>query len=158
MMEPSPPQACAGARRSHGNSRAVVCQHERGFLLAAHPRRLKRQMPASHRHLRIVTAEPIQACRTRGCALPLATALGFCTFCQAVYDAARELHGRRLDWCWARIEDAWRPLIGSLTSERRGRLEAHLAAHAAEPGGLSMRAIEDFLAELHDNAVAERES
>ena len=157
-MEPTGPKACAGARRSRGDSRAVACQHERVFLLAAQSQRLKRQMPASRRHLRIVTAEPIRACRTRGCALPLATALGFCTFCQAVYDAARELHGRRLDWCWARIEDVWRPLIGNLTSERRGRLEAHLAAHAAEPGGLTMSAIEDFLAELHDNAVAERKS
>lgn len=109
-------------------------------------------------HLHAVTAEPrtaTRACRTRSCPLPRESVLGFCALCQAVYDAARELHLRRVDWFWARIEDAWRPLIGNLTTERRERLRAHLAAHAAEPGGVSMRAIEDFLAELHDLADLE---
>jgi hypothetical protein len=114
-------------------------------------------MTPSRRHLRVVGAEPARrSCRTTGCALAGATVLGFCPFCQRVYDAAQELHRRRLEWCWARIEDAWRPLIGGLTSERREQLQAHLAAHAAQPGGLSMRAIEDFLAELHDRAVTEQ--
>ena len=138
--------------------RARTCQARRGFLFVRFSRRLKPRMPVPRRHLKIVTAEApeaMQACRTRGCALPRAAVLGFCAFCQAVYDAAREVHSRRVEWCWARIEDAWRPLIGRLTNERRAGLRAHLAAHAAQPGGVSMRAIEDFLADLHE--LGERE-
>ena len=151
-------QARNTGTRSDGHGRATTCQPRRALLLAAPSRRLKHQMLPSRCHLHVVTAEPrttTQACRTRSCALPRESVLGFCAFCQAVYDAARELHVRRVQWCWARIEDAWRPLIGSLTTERRDRLRVHLAAHAAEPGGVSMRAIEDFLAELHDLAELE---
>ena len=143
-------------RRLRDGGRAPTCQAREGFLFARLSRRLKPRMPVPRRHLKIVTdeapevPEAIRACRTRGCALPRASVLGFCAFCQAVYDAARELHSRRVEWCWARIEDAWRPLIGTLTNERRTRLRAHLAAHAAQPGGVSMRAIEDFLADLHE--------
>ena len=146
------------SRRSDGLGRAATCQQWRTLLLAAPSRRVKHQMVPSRRHLHVVITGPhtaTQACRTRGCALPRETILGFCALCQAVYDAARELHLRRVEWCWARIEDAWRPLIGDLTTECRDRLRAHLAAHAAEPGGVSMRAIEDFLAELHELADLE---
>ena len=150
-------QAGREVHPSNGGGGATACQDGRGFLLATRSQRLKRQMPQSRRHLRVVGAEPAgRSCRTTGCALARATVLGFCPFCQGVYDAAQELHRRRLEWCWARIEDAWRPLIGGLTSERREQLQAHLAAHAAQPGGLSMRAIEDFLAELHDRAISEK--
>ena len=149
--------AASEVRPSDGGRGAAAAQDGRGFLLATRSQRLNPQMPPSRRHLRVVSAEPAsRSCRTSGCALARATVLGFCPFCQGVYDAAQELHRRRVEWCWARIEDAWRPLIGGLTSERRERLQAHLAAHAAQPGGLSMRAIEDFLAELHDSAVTEK--
>lgn len=148
-------QAGRNVHPSHGGGRAAPCRR-RGLLLAEQVRRLKRQMPVSRRHLRVLASEPApRSCRTSGCAFARASALGFCPFCQAVYDAAQELHRRRLEWCWARIEDAWRPLIGGLTSDRRAQLQAHLAAHAAQPGGLSMRAIEDFLAELRDHTVSE---
>jgi hypothetical protein len=148
-----------GTRRSERRGRAATCQQCRTLLLASPSRRVKHQMLPSRRHLHVVSAGPrtsTQACRTCSCALPRESVLGFCALCQAVYDAARELHLRRVEWCWARIEDAWRPLIGDLTTERRDRLRAHLAAHAAEPGGVSMCAIEDFLAELHDLADLER--
>jgi hypothetical protein len=102
-----------------------------------------------HRRLRLVAASPPAVCRTRGCGLPSDGPLGFCTPCEAVYDAARELYERRLVAAWARVAPAWRSVLAGLCPTHREELRAHIAAHA-ENGGTGVRAIEDFFAALAD--------
>jgi hypothetical protein len=118
-------------------------------------------MPApAPRHLRAVGTLGLarsQHCRTAGCPLPRAGALGYCAHCEAVRDAAGELRERLLDRRMAHLQAARPELFDALAPALRSRLLAHVAAQAAHRGEhasvVELAGLEDFLTELAEHGL-----
>jgi hypothetical protein len=131
--------------------------------LAAPARGLNRQMPVRrHRHLRAAAASRrprSRECRTIGCPFPRQGAHGFCTVCEPVYHAARELRERLLARRRAHLHAARPDLFAAMEPTLRDRLLAHIAAQGAHRGSqatvIELAGLEDFLAELRDIGLLE---
>jgi hypothetical protein len=118
----------------------------------------------ARRRLRVVGTlgiTPSRSCRTSGCLLPIADALGFCDHCQAVHVAADALRERLLARRIAHLELARPALFGAMAPALRARLLGHLAAQGAHRGEhasvIELAGLEDFLAELRDLGLRARE-
>ncbi len=109
----------------------------------------------THPHLRLA-GKPASAprCRTTGCALRSSGELGYCSACEAVYHAARELREQLLARRGAQLHAAHRAMFDALSPAVRNRLLAHMAARTAQQGQpahvFDEFGLEDFLAELND--------
>ena len=114
-------------------------------------------MPVEQRHLRLVASrcERVRSrCRSAACSLPSQDALGYCSPCEAVYLAARELRERLLERRGAPQQPP-RPARGDgMQPDVRRRLLFHLAARSAHDGEsaavLDIAGLEDFLSELRE--------
>jgi hypothetical protein len=100
------------------------------------------------RALRVVSAAP--RCRTIACEFAAQGDRGFCSFCEAVYDAAQELREQLLARRRARVRARDPQLFDELAPPLRRRLLDHIAA---QPNPLvrgvdHFVGLEDFLADL----------
>ena len=114
-------------------------------------------MPVDQRHLRLLASRCERGpsrCRTAACALPSQGARGYCSPCEAVHLAARELRERLLERRGARLQAARPALFEGMQPDVRTRLLFHLAARSAHNGQpaavLDIAGLEDFLSELRE--------
>lgn len=105
------------------------------------------------RPLRAVDAAP--RCRTVACEFIADGELGFCRFCEAVYDAAHELREKLIARRGARVRARDPQLFDELAPAMRRRLLEHIAAqpNPLNRGAEHMVGLEDFLNDLADLGI-----